>query len=151
MIAIKIKNLKKIKRAFKMVPKNARMRYLVAIKLAAQATKSEMKSEVPKKTRNLARSIQATTSGFSAVIGPNLNDAPYAVFVHEGTKTHIIRPSSKKALFWPGAKHPVKKVNHPGIKPNKFVIRTAIKATPKVNKIFELTTKKILKEFKRDM
>jgi phage virion morphogenesis protein len=30
------------------------------------------------------------------------------------TKPHTIRPRRKKALFWPGARHPVKLVNHPG-------------------------------------
>ena len=30
------------------------------------------------------------------------------------TKAHVIRPKVKRALFWPGAAHPVKKVNHPG-------------------------------------
>ena len=30
------------------------------------------------------------------------------------TAPHVIRPKSKKALAWPGARHPVRGVNHPG-------------------------------------
>ena len=30
------------------------------------------------------------------------------------TKPHTIRPVHARALFWPGAKHPVKAVSHPG-------------------------------------
>jgi phage virion morphogenesis protein len=32
------------------------------------------------------------------------------------TKAHVIKPRRRKALHWPGALHPVKKVNHPGSK-----------------------------------
>lgn len=40
----------------------------------------------------------------------------YGRFLEEGTAPHVIRPKNKKALFWPGAAHPVKQVNHPGTK-----------------------------------
>jgi phage gpG-like protein len=44
------------------------------------------------------------------------SDVEYANIQHEGGKTapHVIMPRNKKALFWKGANHPVKKVNHPG-------------------------------------
>jgi hypothetical protein len=41
-------------------------------------------------------------------------DVDYWRHVEYGTAPHIIRPSTKKALYWPGADHPVAKVNHPG-------------------------------------
>lgn len=40
--------------------------------------------------------------------------APYAAFVELGTRAHVIRPNSKKALHWPTARHPVKVVHHRG-------------------------------------
>lgn len=40
----------------------------------------------------------------------------YGKYLEEGTPPHIIRPKNKKALYWRGAAHPVKKVNHPGTK-----------------------------------
>ena len=46
------------------------------------------------------------------------NSRPYAAIHQLGgqTKPHVIVPKRKKALSWPGAKNPVKKVNHPGSK-----------------------------------
>lgn len=40
--------------------------------------------------------------------------ADYAKYVEWDTRPHIIRPRVKKALFWPGAAHPVAIVRHPG-------------------------------------
>src|SRR5829696_4222414 len=39
---------------------------------------------------------------------------PQALFLEEGTPPHIIRPKSKKALYWDGLAHPVAFVKHPG-------------------------------------
>lgn len=38
----------------------------------------------------------------------------YGIFLEYGTRPHIINPKNKKALYWKGADHPVKKVMHPG-------------------------------------
>lgn len=49
--------------------------------------------------------------------------APYWYFHHEGTAPHTIEPRFKKALYWPGARHPVARVNHPGTEANPFLKR----------------------------
>ena len=49
------------------------------------------------------------------------NGVEYAMAVWKGTAPHTIVPRNAKALFWPGADHPVMRVNHPGTKPNPFV------------------------------
>lgn len=41
-------------------------------------------------------------------------------FQDVGTDPHVILPSKKRALFWPSASHPVKRVNHPGTKPQRY-------------------------------
>jgi len=70
-------------------------------------------------------------------IGTNVD---YALYVEMGTKPHVIRPrglgtyvnisssgatvtggSGKKALYWPGARHPVKEVHHPGTRAQPFL------------------------------
>lgn len=81
------------------------------------------KQEVPVKQGTLRRSITSRVEqgGDRGVIGTNLK---YAEAVHEGTRPHRIAPIRKKALMWKGAKHPVRAVNHPGTKPNKFLERT---------------------------
>lgn len=63
-------------------------------------------------------------SNLRATIG---TPVPYAEFVHGGTRAHDIRPRLKKALFWPGAGHPVRGVHHPGTAPNPF-LRVAFEA-----------------------
>ena len=47
--------------------------------------------------------------------------AEYAEWVNDGTRPYTITPTSKKALYWEGADHPVKVVHHPGIRGRHFV------------------------------
>ena len=47
--------------------------------------------------------------------------AEYAQWVNDGTRPYTITPTTKKALYWEGADHPVKVVHHPGIKARHFV------------------------------
>lgn len=58
--------------------------------------------------------------------------APYARFVHDGTPAHTIRPRAKKALFWPGAAHPMRAVEHPGYKGNPFMTNALDARAPEV-------------------
>jgi phage gpG-like protein len=48
------------------------------------------------------------------------SDRPYAAAHQFGSKPYVITPKTAKALFWPGAGHPVKSVNHPGLPPRPF-------------------------------
>lgn len=58
--------------------------------------------------------------GLFAEIG---SAVPYARFLEEGTRPHVIVPRSKQALFWRGAQHPVKRVNHPGTRAYRVLTR----------------------------
>ena len=44
----------------------------------------------------------------------------YGIFVREGTSQRTIYPGQRKAIYWPGAEHPVAYVNHPGSRPNSY-------------------------------
>lgn len=66
---------------------------------------------------NLA-SAMSNLRGLKASIG---TPVAYAESVHEGARAHVIRPRNARALFWPGASHPVMSVNHPGNAPNPFL------------------------------
>lgn len=57
-------------------------------------------------------------SNARAIVGTNLK---YAKAVHDGSPPHIIRAKKAKALFWPGARHPVRSVRHPGTKAQPFL------------------------------
>jgi hypothetical protein len=55
-----------------------------------------------------------------------VNDSDHAAILEHGSRPHIIEPSTKKALFWEGAAHPVRRVHHPGT-PAYHFMRTALR------------------------
>ena len=65
------------------------------------------------------RSIATKMGDLEATI--HTSNVKYAVIVEKGSKAHIIRPKNKKALYWKGAKRPVKLVNHPGSKAKPYL------------------------------
>jgi len=91
---------------------------------------NEARRRAPVDTGRLRSSIvsRAEGSGRSVgyVIGTNVS---YAAAVEYGTAPHVIVPRNRKALYWPGAAHPVAKVNHPGTRAQPF-LRPAIEMTP---------------------
>jgi phage virion morphogenesis protein len=68
-----------------------------------------------KDTGRLVSSIREQYDSRSAAVGVG-GDIPYAKIHQFGGRTPptTILPRRKQALFWPGARHPVKKVRHPG-------------------------------------
>ena len=65
------------------------------------ATVSEAQALVPRKTGHLQRSIRpGKLTDDHAVVEAR---TPYAAAVEFGTKPHIIRPKSKRALAWPAS------------------------------------------------
>jgi hypothetical protein len=49
-------------------------------------------------------------------------------FIEYGTSPHEIEPARKRALFWPQALHPVRRVRHPGTReyaPMRRALRSA--------------------------
>ncbi len=87
----------------------------------------EAKKEAPVVTSNLVNAITSEVSADGGTGTVRVTDAaPYAIFVHDGTGLfgplkQPITPKNKKALYWPGAAHPVKSVK--GQKPNPFMDR----------------------------
>ncbi|MGI3198439.1 HK97-gp10 family putative phage morphogenesis protein [Streptomyces sp. GLT-R25] len=90
---------------------------------------NEARRRAPVDTGRLRSSIVSRAEGHGRqvgyVIGTNVN---YASAVEYGTAPHVIKPKYKKALFWPGANHPVAKVNLPGTRPQPFM-RPALEMT----------------------
>ena len=71
-------------------------------------------------TGHLRRSISTKIGDMEATI--HTSNLKYAPMVEFGTRPHIIRAKNKKALYWKGATHPVKQVNHPGSKAKPYLI-----------------------------
>ncbi len=69
-----------------------------------------------RKSGTLAKSVRVVSATEAAVVLGS--DRKYAAIHQLGgtTSPHIIRAKNGKALFWPGAAHPVKQVKHPGSK-----------------------------------
>lgn len=74
----------------------------------------------------------------NATVELNESDAPYALWVHDGTRPHLILPRAKKALRWVknGKFVFAKKVWHPGTKPDPFLYEAGEAAAPEINMIF---------------
>lgn len=62
-----------------------------------------------------------------------------------GTKgPYEIRPRRKRALFWKGARHPVKRVVHPGVKAQKFSEQIAKKMEKQYQRIVDDELSKVI-------
>lgn len=72
------------------------------------------------KTGHLWRHISTKIGNMEVTV--HTSNIKYARLVEEGTRPHIIKPKNKKALYWKGAKHPVKSVRHPGSKAKPYLI-----------------------------
>lgn len=89
------------------------------------------KQTINRRTSKTASTIGNTvTGGGSHVAGHVGSNDKVAKFLEEGTPPHIIHPRFKKALFWPGARHPVKSVRHPGTRAYEPLLRASRSAGP---------------------
>lgn len=91
--------------------------------------------EVPTgKTGELRNSLRVTqsrevtgryTTGYDVTANTS-----YALFVHEGTRPHVIQGKPLLSFFWAttGRIMVLPKVNHPGTKPNRFLTRALRRA-----------------------
>lgn len=109
---------------------------------------AEAKAKVPRKTGHLARSIvPGPVDGDSARIEAR---TPYAAAVEFGSRPHEIKPKRASVLAWPGSPSARRltgkarvgtkssdmvfaaKVNHPGTKPQPFLIPAAKAALKRI-------------------
>jgi hypothetical protein len=104
------------------------------VNTAAFAVDREVKEASPVITGNLqgATSID-NLSDYEKRIFVDEGIAPYAIYVIKGTKPHDIYPVNAKALYWPGAEHPVKVVHHPGTEANDYFTTGVENARPAID------------------
>lgn len=76
--------------------------------------------------------VKASGDGLSVTVGTNV---VYAPFVEYGTPAHVILPVTKKALYWTGADHPVRSVNHPGSKAYPYLRPALQQSIGKINSL----------------
>lgn len=112
-------------------------RYAVVLNSYPSESYNKVKDAVKKSTLNVSRyakenitkngnvdtgylrnSIHTKVTALEGVVSTNVK---YARAIEEGSKPHIIRAKNKKYLYWNGASHPVKQVNHPGTRAYPFM------------------------------
>lgn len=100
---------------------------------AVLAAEAESKRQAPVKSGTLRRSLtsRVEAGGKRGVVGTNIQ---YARAVHDGSKPHVIKPTRAKALFWKGALHPVRSVNHPGYKGDPWFERAAERSRERIER-----------------
>ena len=107
--------------------KTTRQAIALAIKYTATEVWGNIRKEAPVDHGRLAGSFQLDqVDDLSYRIWSGVE---YALAVHEGTKPHVIEPKNKKALYWDGARHPVRRVMHPGTQANPYVDRAIEQAS----------------------
>lgn len=138
-LTIKVKGLNALQQNFNRAPQFAEPIYQKAI-VASQFVLEKNNTRdnpTPYKTGNLLASFRFRQGRLRAAYFPT---AKYALAVHEGTAPRIIVPRRKKALYWPGALHPVKSVRHPGTKANPYMVKLRRKAQPEIDRLFGQAT-----------
>jgi len=131
---VEIKGISKLLRRIEAVKNKAPEQVMSALAETAIIAVTEMQLNTPVITSRLRSSMHYETSKTQAFVynskegqfdgkfGINIDDmgvafgsnVEYAGDANYGTRPHIIEPKEKQALYWKGAKHPVKRVNHPG-------------------------------------
>lgn len=102
------------------------------------------------RTGALERAIREKVmhGGMRAKIYLASNEAPYAVFVHEGSRPHYIFPRHRKALRWVHGNQFAfaKRVYHPGYKGDPFLYNALDAQMPVIEDIFNRRVDKALIE-----
>lgn len=147
-IEVQIHGLKELRQAFRDYPKISEpvlQKAIVASQFVFQ--KHNLKDDpTPWRTGNLLQSFRFNFGRLTARYFPT---ARYSIYVHQGTRPHVIRPRNRLALYWEGAQHPVRMVRHPGTQPNRFMPAIVQRSVGDLNKLFrealDLVNKEIAK------
>ncbi|MBR6635950.1 MAG: hypothetical protein IKK97_00715 [Phascolarctobacterium sp.] len=139
----------KLARAFEKAPQATRDMVRKQLKIAAESIKDRASTEHRYKRKDgmLEREgIDTMVEDNVAVISLSPR-VPYGIYVHEGTKPHIILPRRKKLLRWTDGNRWFSKyqVNHPGTKPDPFLYNAAKVETPLIQSRFEGALEKLVR------
>lgn len=155
-IIIEVQGLRELRQALRDYPK-------IALPLAHKAMRDlggifhrhaalTTTAQLPQKTGRLKRSLQYAYGQTWGLFYADPRIAPYARFVHEGTKPHVILPRFKQALAFSWIKRGyatsksgrryykktdfgnvvLRRVRHPGTKPRPFMAEIAEKSKPEI-------------------
>jgi HK97 gp10 family phage protein len=147
-IELKIDNLDQLEQKFQEAPQQVARGIQNALQRSILLIESMAKREAPVNKQsgggNLRQSIRSQmTNAYTGVVSVG---AVYALFVHQGTRPHIIQARDKKVLANVRTGQIFgRTVHHPGTRANPFLQRAVDKARPEINKYFQAVLQGILK------
>lgn len=134
MIELNIQGIEAIRATFARLVPEVQSKVLKGLAQVAFDT-AQRQVDTHTQTGALARSLRLRSDGDDGwIIGHDQQHAPYAPFVHFGTRPHIIRPREKKSLRWPsgaGGKTGfvfAKWAKHPGFSGDPWLVQAADEA-----------------------
>ncbi len=141
MIELNLEGLDAIRDTFKRLVPEVRQHVLDGMAQIAFDT-AQQQVDTHTKTGALARSLRMRPDGDSAwIIDHDLQHAPHAIFIHFGTRPHLIKPKDKKALRWAGGSGGgtrfifAKWVRHPGYRGHAYLVEAADEAVKQFDAI----------------
>lgn len=110
----------------------------------SERVRQRAKQLVGKRTHNLENSIvkrvvRGGISGFEVLVGVETSHVPYALIHHEGSRPHVILPRKGRYLVFTGRSGQTvfaRRVNHPGTRPNPYLVRAAEQEGFQVRRLF---------------
>lgn len=151
-LRVQFDGLEKIREGLRKAPEATVNAASAAVELSLNEIRNNMIHEAPvsKGTGSgiLKGSIRPVKM-ITKLVGEVLSAAGYSVFVHEGTKPHIIQVVNKKVLANERAGQIFGKiVHHPGTRPNPFITMAIDKSKDKINQYFKNALFSIMKTIK---
>lgn len=149
-IKAKVEGLDRIKDGIRRFPVQGMAEIITALKKSVLQIQSESMKRAPVNKSfgggNLRQSIKTR---FGKLWGEVFSTAKYAVYVHEGTRPHLIQVVKKRVLANTRTGQIFgKRVNHPGTLANPFFLKAVEACKEKIQDNFNLAFKKIINMLK---
>ena len=144
-IEVTIPNLLPFRERMAAAPELFNAERIAAMRDTALIAEAEIKRLTPRKTGRLFAAWHSDVSpdGSQARISDAVS---YASVVEFGSAAHDIAPNRAKALSWPGAAHPVRRVRHPGTTGQHMGERGVEAAKPMIVNRFQKAIQNLLQK-----
>jgi len=148
--SVEIKNLDQLTERMRRYPDIAEpiLQKAIDASNAVLAKYTRKGDPVPWKTGNLLQSFRYESGRLQGRWYPTAN---YALYVHEGTRPHIIEAKNKRALASRSGQVFGKRVRHPGTRAQRFMPAILERSTQDIEKLFDSALDKITKEIAKSI
>lgn len=151
-VALDAKDIEKALNAFRKIPEKFERSMRLAMKKSVRdiGEHARRNHRFTSRTGQLERAVQdrVILDPLSGVVFLNTREAPYAGYVHSGTKPHAIFPKRRKALRWVSGDSFVfaKNALHPGTDADPFLFDSLEEEKESIFKRFRGALEKATKE-----